>query len=151
MCFGCEKNSVLEIVSRYAEELFQGKSLEDLTRQEGVSREEILAKLEVLRKFNPEAYQQILEAIGQDTKTAESVWPCRFYCIGKIDFLLDTSVFSMIFPYTTRLIYLDTCNNCEAILHMWTSKALLSLTSNFLIEKLEYIIFVIRRIKSYKL
>ena len=73
MCFGCEKNSVLESVSRYAEELFQGKSLEDLTRQEGVSREEILAKIEVLRKFNPEAYQQILEAIGEDTKTAGSV------------------------------------------------------------------------------
>ena len=56
-----------------------------------------------------------------------------FYCIGKINFLFDISVFLMIFPYTTRLIYLDMCNNCEAILRMWTSKALLSLTSNFLI------------------
>ena len=58
---------------------------------------------------------------------------CWFYCIGKIDFLFDISVILMIFPYTTRLIYLTTCNNCEAILHMWTSKSLISLTSNFLI------------------
>ncbi len=29
------------------------------------------------------------------------------------------------------------CNNCEAFLHMWTSKALLSLTSNYLIYVLE--------------
>ena len=57
-----------------------------------------------------------------------------FYCIGKIDFFIHILVFITIFPYTTRLIYIDSCNNCEAILHMRTSKALLSLTSNFLIS-----------------
>ena len=73
MCNGCQQNLDLELVSKYAEKIFQGKSLEDIAREEQSSKEEILAKIEVLKKFNPIAYQQILEAIGEDTKTAESV------------------------------------------------------------------------------
>lgn len=64
MCNGCQQNPDLESVSKYAQEIFKGKSLEEISRQEGASQEEILAKIEGLKKFNPIAYQQILEAIG---------------------------------------------------------------------------------------
>ncbi len=47
-----------------------------------------------------------------------------FYCIGKIE---D-------FCCTTRLIYLRLSKNALHFCDLWTSKALLSLTSNYLIE-----------------
>ena len=34
---------------------------------------------------------------------------CLSYCIGKIDFFFEISVFLMIFPYTTRLGFLRQC------------------------------------------
>ena len=37
-----------------------------------------------------------------------------------------------IFTYTKRLLYFDLSNNCEAILHIWVSKSLISLMPNFL-------------------
>ena len=72
MCIGCE-NPDMNIVSNYANKIFQGNSINEIARKEGISREEILGKIGVLKEMNPEAYQQICQAIGEDTKMAGSV------------------------------------------------------------------------------
>ena len=72
MCIGCE-NPELKIVSQYSERIFRGEPLNEIARKEGVPRGEIFKKIEAIKEINPEAYQQIWKAIGQDTKTAESV------------------------------------------------------------------------------
>ena len=71
MCIGCE-NPDMNIASNYVKKIFQGNSINEIARKEGISREEILGKIGVLKEMNPEAYQQICQAIGEDTKTAGS-------------------------------------------------------------------------------